>query len=92
MIGYRLKRARLAAKMSQTELGIAAGIEPESARQRVSHYETSQRTPQFQLACRFADVLDVPDCYFYIRSEDFAKKVLELYRQEKAAGKWDGVK
>ncbi|XBS68918.1 helix-turn-helix transcriptional regulator [Acerihabitans sp. KWT182] len=83
MIGNRLKRARLATGLSQTKLGLAAGIEPDSAQQRVSQYESGRSIPQFQLACRFADVLNVPDCYFYIRSEDFAKKVLDLYLSEK---------
>ncbi len=83
MIGNRLKQARLAAGLSQTELGVAAGIEPDSAQQRVSQNESGRSTPQFQLACRFAVVLNVPESYFYLLSEDFAKKVLDLYLSEK---------
>lgn len=85
MIGYRLKRARLAAGMSQEALGLAAGIEPETASKRVSHYETGRSEPQFVLACRFADVLKVPESYFYTRDDEFAEEILKIYRRKKAA-------
>ncbi len=82
MIAYRLKRARLDAGLSQMSLGVAAGIEPETAKQRISQYESGRISPPFTLAIRLAAVLDVPECYFYIVSDEFAEKVFRLYKEE----------
>ncbi|TKI01737.1 helix-turn-helix domain-containing protein [Martelella alba] len=82
MIAYRLKRSRLDAGLSQKELGMAAGIEPETAKQRISQYENGRASPPFPLAIRLAAVLDVPECYFYIVSDDFAHEVVKLYKEE----------
>jgi transcriptional regulator with XRE-family HTH domain len=43
----RLKKARLAAKLSQKELDIAAGIDRFSASPRINLYETGKHTPDF---------------------------------------------
>jgi transcriptional regulator with XRE-family HTH domain len=82
MIGKRLKAARKAAKMTQTELGIRAGID-ELTVSRISHYETDTHSPNFQQACRFADVLGVPECYLYCRDDILAEHLLSIYKRHK---------
>ncbi len=64
-------------------LGMKAGIELETAKQRISQYESGRVSPPFSLVCRLAEVLDVPECYFYVLSDDFARKVMALYKEEK---------
>ncbi|MGO4746726.1 helix-turn-helix domain-containing protein [Serratia quinivorans] len=82
MIGKRLKAARKAAKMTQTELGIRAGID-ELTVSRISHYETDTHSPNFQQACRFAEVLGVPECYLYCRDDILAEHLLSIYKRHK---------
>ncbi|MGK7247426.1 helix-turn-helix domain-containing protein [Buttiauxella agrestis] len=82
MIGKRLKSARKAAHMTQTELAKRAGID-ELTVSRISHYETDTHSPNFQQACRFADVLDVPECYLYCRDDVLAEQLLAIHKRYK---------
>lgn len=82
MIGKRLKTARKAAKMTQTELATRAGIDELTA-SRISHYETDTHSPNFQQACRFADVLGVPECYLYCRDDVLAEQLLAIHKRHK---------
>ncbi|GAA3599083.1 helix-turn-helix transcriptional regulator [Gibbsiella greigii] len=68
--------------MTQEKLGVMIGIEEATARQRISQYELGTHTPKYSLACQMAEILGVPECYFYIKSDEFAMKVLNLYREE----------
>ncbi|RNM04045.1 helix-turn-helix domain-containing protein [Dickeya undicola] len=79
MLPARLKTARLRADLTQEKLGVLAGIEEETARSRVSQYEGGIHRPTFEMMCAFAKVLNVPECYFYTVSDDFADMILELY-------------
>ncbi|WP_072017664.1 helix-turn-helix domain-containing protein [Erwinia typographi] len=82
MIGKRLRTARKAAKMTQTELATRAGID-ELTVSRISHYETGTHSPNFQQACRFAAVLGVPECYFYCRDDVLAAHLLAIHKRHK---------
>ncbi|EET2714429.1 helix-turn-helix transcriptional regulator [Escherichia coli] len=82
MIGKRLKAARKAAHMTQTELAKRAGID-ELTVSRISHYETDTHSPNFQQACRFADVLDVPECFLYCRDDVLADQLLAIHKRYK---------
>ncbi|EBY7195479.1 XRE family transcriptional regulator [Salmonella enterica subsp. enterica serovar Birkenhead] len=82
MIGKRLKAARKAALMTQTELAKRAGID-ELTVSRISHYETDTHSPNFQQACRFADVLDIPEYYLYCRDDVLATQLLALHKRYK---------
>lgn len=82
MIGKRLKAARKAAHMTQTELAKRAGID-ELTVSRISHYETDTHSPNFQQACRFAEVLDVPECYLYCRDDVLAEQLLAIHKRYK---------
>ncbi|WP_274851625.1 helix-turn-helix transcriptional regulator [Serratia marcescens] len=82
MVPQRLKNARLRAGYTQEKLGVLAGIDEATARSRISQYESGTYTPAFTTMCALARVLNVPECYFYILDEEFAKKVLGLYDTE----------
>lgn len=68
----RLKEARKAARLSQKQLGIAAGIDEFSASARMNHYETGRHAPDYSTVQRIAKVLKVPAAYFYADNDDLA--------------------
>jgi len=69
----RLKEARLAAGLSQKDLGIKAGIDEFSASARMNQYETGKHTPDFLILKRIAEVLNVPTAYFYTEEDKLAE-------------------
>lgn len=95
-LGKRLKEARLDAGLSQEQLGIRIGLEPESASTRMNRYELGKRAPDFGLIERVAAELKLPAAYFYAVNDDEAellrrfnnlsisgkRRVLELIRGE----------
>lgn len=76
----RLKEARLAAKISQKKLGIAAGMDEFSASARMNHYELGRHTPDYCTLKRIAEVLSVPTAYFYA-DEDSLAQLIQLFVQ-----------
>lgn len=72
----RLKAARLRAKLSQRQLGIAAGMDEFSASPRVNQYERGKHTPDLHTAERLAKVLGCPTAYLYAREDDLAELIL----------------
>ena len=83
MVPKRLKEARVKRGYTQERLGVLSGIDESTAYSRLSHYENGTHKPSFDLICTFSRILDVPECYFYILNDDFAEKVLVLYRNFK---------
>ncbi|QKJ85564.1 DNA-binding protein [Paramixta manurensis] len=77
MLPHRLKAARLKAGLSQERLGILAGIDEATASARMNQYERGIHTPDFELACRLASVMNIPACYFYAVEDDLAEIILE---------------
>lgn len=71
----RLKEARLAANLSQKELGIAAGIDQFSASPRINQYETGKHSPDFLTLKNLASVLSVPTAFFYAEEDDLAEMI-----------------
>lgn len=69
----RLKEARIAAGLSQKQLGIAAGIDEFSASPRINQYETGKHTPDFSTLKRIARVVCVPPAYFYAEEDELAR-------------------
>lgn len=78
----RLKEARTAARMSQKQLGIAAGMDEFSASPRINQYETGKHTPDFLTLKRIAMVLSVPTAYFYAEEDDLAEKIKLFFHTE----------
>ncbi|WP_077293674.1 helix-turn-helix transcriptional regulator [Yersinia proxima] len=76
MLTKRLKEARLRAGLSQEKLGILAGIDEASASARMNQYEKGKHTPDFEMACKLAKVLDIPVAYLYTPEDDLAKFIL----------------
>lgn len=75
-ISKRLKEARLAAGMSQKQLGIASGIDEFVASARMNQYETGKHTPEYSVLATIAKVLDLPAAYFYATAEANLKRYI----------------
>lgn len=71
----RLKQARKAAGISQTELGLRIGFEAGSASSRMNHYEKGRHLPDLETMKRLAKELNVPLSYFFCESDDEAELV-----------------
>ncbi|MFE1574407.1 helix-turn-helix domain-containing protein [Comamonas odontotermitis] len=83
----RIKEARIRAGLSQEQLGIRVGLEPESASTRMNRYELGKRTPDFGLMERIAAELDLPTTYFYSANDDEAELLIAFHRLKPAARK-----
>jgi len=89
-ISKRLKEARLLAKISQKQLGIAAGIDEFVASARMNQYETGKHTPEYSVLAAIAKVLGLPEAYFYTRDDVLAEIInayakLDLRNRRKAS-------
>jgi len=74
----RLKEARLQSGLSQEQLGLKIGLEPESASTRMNRYELGKRVPAFELIERIGVELGLPGAYFYATEDDEAE-LLRLF-------------
>lgn len=83
----RLKEARLAAGLSQRELGIAAGIDPSVASTRINRYEVGVHKADFQIAVQLARVLNVPAAFLYSENDEIAAVLVALHRTPAAKRK-----
>src|ERR1700733_3516610 len=77
-ISKRLKEARLEAKLSQKQLGIAIGIDQFVASPRMNQYETGKHVPDFDIVRKIAEVLKVPTSFFYTIDDELAE-LIKLY-------------
>ena len=75
----RLRSARKVKGLSQERLGILAGIDESSASARMNQYETGKYAPDFLMAKKIAEVLDVPTTYFYTEDDLMAEMVLKFH-------------
>lgn len=69
----RLKAARLAAKLTQESLGIAAGLDEHVASARMSQYENAVHTPDYHFVRKLAKILKIPTAYFYCEEDGLAE-------------------
>jgi transcriptional regulator with XRE-family HTH domain len=72
----RLKQARLAAGLSQKQLGIRAGIDPFVASTRINRYEKGIHRADLSTVMRLAETLNVPLAYLYADDERLARMIL----------------
>lgn len=79
MLVKRLKEARQRAGISQEKLGVMVGIDEASASARMNQYERGRHTPDFEMVCKIAKILDVPENYFYTLDDETAEFLLKLY-------------
>ncbi|KQV46958.1 hypothetical protein ASC95_25950 [Pelomonas sp. Root1217] len=80
----RLKEARLALGLSQKQLGIKAGLDEFVASTRINRYEQGVHAPDFQIAMRLAEVLQVPVAFLYCDTDEMAQMILEFHRAPKS--------
>jgi transcriptional regulator with XRE-family HTH domain len=59
--------------LSQEKLGKLAGIDPMSASARMNQYERGKHSPDYQLMCRVAEILNMPVSWFYTEDEELAR-------------------
>lgn len=79
--GVRLKQARVAAGLSQKNLGIEAGIDQFVASTRINRYELGVHKPDLLTAKNLAKALGVPVAFFYADEDEIADLI---YRYSKA--------
>lgn len=80
--GARLKQARLAAQLSQKQLGIQAGIDEFVASPRINRYELGVHKPDYLTAQNLAKVLGVSAAFLYAPEDEIASL---LFRYGKAS-------
>ena len=77
VFALRLRIARKAKKLSQERLGILAGIEESSASARMNQYERGKHVPDFLMASKIAESLDLPTAYFYVEN-DLLEEIIQV--------------
>jgi transcriptional regulator with XRE-family HTH domain len=80
VLSKRMKEARRAAGLSQEKLGVLAGIDEMSSSARMNQYERGKHEPDFSMVERLAQVLNVPECYFYCKDDSVASILVQLHR------------
>lgn len=73
----RLSQARARAGLTQSELGLRAGLDPAVASPRINQYERGKHEPQLKTAKRLAEVLGIPPAFLYTEDDLLATLLLE---------------
>lgn len=76
VFAIRLNQARERAGLSQRQLGILAGMDPQVASPRINQYEKGKHEPQLETAKRLAKVLGIPAAFLYTEDDLLAKLLL----------------
>src|SRR4051812_25006319 len=80
----RLKEARLAAGLSQRQLGIRAEIDPFVASTRINRYEKGIHQADLQTANRLAEALGVPLAYLFAHDDRLARMIVAFSQLSRA--------
>ena len=78
MVATRLLERRELAGLSQTELGVRAGMNEFNCGTQICQYETGTHMPNIWLMIRLAAVLQVPVPYFYCEDPQLADLILKF--------------
>lgn len=78
IFALRLKQARLAARLSQRELGRRIGLSEDVVSSRVTRYERGNSEPDFATASKLAAELGVPLAYLIADNELLAEIILAV--------------
>ena len=65
VFALRLRIARKAKKLSQERLWILAGIDESSASARMNQYERGKHVPDFLMASKIAEILEIFQIYYH---------------------------
>lgn len=82
--GRRLKQARMAAQLSQKQLGIQAGIDEFVASTRINRYELGVHKPDYLTAQKLASVLGVSAAFLYAPEDDIADLIFRFGKATEA--------
>lgn len=77
VFALRLAQARERAGLSQTQLGVLAGLDPAVASPRINQYERGKHEPQLKTAKRLAEVLGIPPAFLYTEDQLLAELLLQ---------------
>lgn len=77
--GARLKQARLAAGLTQKQLGTEAGIDEHVASTRINRYELGVHKPDLLTARKLAEVLKLPVAFLYTDTDEEVADLLLGY-------------
>lgn len=77
VFAQRLAEARERAGLSQTQLGVLAGLDPAVASPRINQYERGKHEPQLKTAKRLAEVLGIPPAFLYTEDDLLAELLLQ---------------
>ena len=78
--GARLKQARIAAQLSQKQLGVQAGIDEFVASPRINRYELGVHKPDYLTAQNLARVLGVSAAFLYAPEDEIATLLFRYSR------------
>lgn len=90
--GRRLREARESYGYSQTELGIAAGLDESGTGSLISRYENGLHLPRVDRQKLLAKTLELPLTYFYTEDDDAARLIAAASRSEKPVNKLIEIK
>lgn len=69
IFAIRLAQARERVGLSQTQLGVLAGLDTAVASPRINQYERGKHEPQIKTAKLLADVLGIPPAFLYTEDD-----------------------
>lgn len=72
----RLAQARQRAGLTQWELGVRAGMDPNVASPRINQYERGKHEPQVKTAKALAEALGIPAAFLYTDDDLLAELLL----------------
>lgn len=72
----RLAQARHSAGLTQWELGVRAGMDPNVASPRINQYERGKHEPQVKTAKALAEALGIPAAFLYTDDDLLAELLL----------------
>lgn len=90
--GRRLREARESYGYSQTELGIAAGLDESGTGSLISRYENGLHLPRVDRQKLLARTLELPLTYFYTEDDDEARLIAAESRSEKPVNRLIEIK
>lgn len=76
VLGKRLKEARLRLDMTQTQIGVRAGMDESVASTRINQYERGVHFPGYSVVARLAKAVDVPTPFLYADDDQLAAWIL----------------
>ncbi len=75
--------ARKAVGLTQQQLGMRLGMDPNTASARMNQYEKGKHTPDYQTMKRVAVELGVPVAYFYCEDDLLAEIMCAVAKRSK---------